>query len=164
MIHSKSRIAIALALGMVLAVSVVAITSLQKTAEAQRSQDLKRVIGTFNEASEAHDAEGHSAHEVVYYVYPQEGIIYTGQLTFSTSIPVDILVYHDVTGEEDTAGLTLHKVNDRTYAVTALMKNSTGGSVEFTGAGILAHKVLAEGETSADFNSAASVFAIPRKY
>jgi hypothetical protein len=160
----KNRIAIALALGVILAASVVAISALQNTAEAQGTQAPKRIIGSIAEASQPHDAEGHSAHEVVYYVYPREDYMYTGQVTFSTSIPVDILVYHDVTGDEDTSGLTLHNVNGRTYAVTALMKNTTAGTVEFAGAGVLAHKVLAEGEESADFNTAASIFAYARKY
>jgi hypothetical protein len=161
---NKNHIAIALALGVVLAAGIVAIGTLQNTAEAQRTDSPKRVIGSIAEASQSHDAEGHSAHQAVYYVYPHEGHMYTGQVTFSTSIPVDILVYHDVTGDEDTAGLTLHTVNGRTYAVTTLMKNATAGTVEFAGAGILAHKVLGEGEESAEFNTAASIFAHARKY
>lgn len=164
MSSNKNRIAIALALGVILATSVVAVGTLQNTADAQGTQSPKRIIGSIAEASQPHDAEGHSAHEAVYYVYPHEGHIYTGQVTFSTSIPVDILVYHDVTGDEDAAGLTLHNVNGRTYAVTTLLKNSTAGTVEFAGAGILAHKVLAEGEESADFNTAASIFAHARRY
>lgn len=164
MTHNKNRTAIALALGIVLAVSIVAVSTLQNAAEAQGPSAPKRIVGTIAEASQPHDAEGHSAHQVVYYVHPYEGYLYQGTVTFATSAPVDILAYHDVTGEEDTSGLTLHKVDGRTYAVATLMKNTTAGTVEFVGAGILAHKVLAEGEESADFNTAASTFAFARKH
>lgn len=162
--NNKNRVAIALALGIVLTVSTVAVTAFQNTAEAQDTQPPKRIVGTVAEDSQPHDAEGHSAHQVVYYVYPHEGYLYDGKVTFATSAPVDILVYHDVTDQEDTAGLTLHVINGRTYAVTTAMKGATSGTVEFIGAGVLAHKVIGEGEESAEFNTAASTFAFARKH
>jgi alkylation response protein AidB-like acyl-CoA dehydrogenase len=162
--NKQNRMAIALALGIVLAVSVLAVTTLQNSAEAQGPSAPKRIVGTIVEASQPHDAEGHSAHQAVYYVRPHEGYLYDGKLTFTTSSPVDILVYHDVTGQEHTEGLTLHKVDGRTYAVTTAMKGATSGTVEFIGAGILAHKVKGEGEDSANFNTAASIFAYARMH
>ena len=162
--NNKSRMAIVLALGIVLAVSVVAVAALQNTAEAQGPSAPKRIVGTIAQASQSHDAEGHAAHQAVYYVHPYEGYLYQGTVTFTTSAPVDILVYHDVTGQEGTEGLTLHTVDGRTYAVSTAMKGATSGTVEFIGAGILAHKVLGEGEDSADFNTAASTFAYARKH
>ena len=164
MTYNKNHVAIALTLGIVLVVSVIAIAALQNSAEAQTSDPPKRIVGTIAKASQPHDAEGHSAHGVVYFVYPHEGYLYDGKVTFTTSVPVDILVYHDVTGQEDTAGLTLHKVNGQTYAVTTAMKGASSGTVEFVGAGILAHKVVGEGEDSAEFNAAASTFAYARKH
>lgn len=163
MIRKMNRTLIALSLGIVLAASVIAVAALQDTAEAQ-TEAPKRIVGTAAQASQPHDAEGHSSHGAVYYVYPHEGYLYDGEVTFSTSTPVDILVYHDVTDQNDTSGLTLHTVNGRTYAVTTAMKNVTSGTVEFLGAGVLAHKVVSEEEESADFNMAGSVFAYARKH
>lgn len=98
----------------------------------------RRITETFAEQSGPHNAEGHSAHQALYFVYPIEGKIYDGRVTFTSTSGVDILVYHDVTGA-NTTGLTVHKVDGRSYAVTPLLKNVTSGTVDFLGAGILAH-------------------------
>jgi hypothetical protein len=160
---NKILVAIALALGVSLVVSGIAVGMLQTT-EARTADVPKRIIETVAKASEPHDAEGHETHGAVYFVYPQEGFIYDGKVTFVASRPVDIMIYHDVTGQEDTEGLPLHVVNGRTYAVTTAMRDVTSGTVEFIGAGILAHKVIGPGEESADFNTAATIFAFARRF
>ncbi len=113
---------------------------------------------TITQQSEPHDAEGHSAHQVVYMVYPTEGMIYEGSITFTSTRSVDVFVYHDVTWAEaeDTAGLNIHKVNGRLYAVTTLLKNASSGTVQFAGAGILAH-VHSETEGEGEYNLVASM-------
>ena len=114
----------------------------------------RRIDETFVEQSGSHNAEGHSAHQALYLVYPIEGKIYDGRVTFTSTSGVDILVYHDVTGANAT-GLTVHKVDGRSYAVTALVKNVTSGTVDFVGAGILAHTA-----TSNPYTVVATVNAI----
>ena len=98
----------------------------------------RRIAETFVEQSAAHNAEGHSAHQALYLVYPLEGKIYNGRATFTSTSGVDILAYHDVTGA-NTTGLTIHKVDGRSYAVTTLLRNVTSGTVDYVGAGLLAH-------------------------
>lgn len=114
----------------------------------------RRIAETFVEPSGAHNAEGHSAHQALYLVYPLEGKLYDGRVTFTSSSGVDILVYHDVTGNNAT-GFTVHKVDGRDYAVTTLLKNTTSGTVDFVGAGVLAHTA-----TSNPYSVVASVQAI----
>ncbi|MGI0038002.1 MAG: hypothetical protein ACRD99_06565 [Nitrososphaera sp.] len=101
----------------------------------------RRVTGTLVKQSSAHDAEGHSAHQAAYILLAQPGFVYNGALTFSSNRPVDILVYHDVTGTdaETVKGISVHVVNGKSYAVTSILKNVTSGSASFVGSGILAH-------------------------
>jgi hypothetical protein len=114
----------------------------------------RRIADTFVEQSSAHNAEGHSSHQALYFVYPLEGKIYNGRVTFTSTGGVDILAYHDITGG-NTTGLTIHKVDGRSYAVTTLLKNATSGTVDFVGAGLLAHTA-----SSSPYTVAASVQAI----
>lgn len=124
----------------------------------------KRIAGTIAQASASHDADGHSLHQAVYFVHPEKDYVYRGAVTFTASRGVDIFVYHDVTGKEDSvSGLKLHTLQGRTYAVTTAMKNATAGTVEFIGAGILAHVHVDEGGSPGDFNIAASIDAQGKK-
>jgi hypothetical protein len=102
----------------------------------------RRISETFVIDSSSHDAKGHSSHQASYLLYPQANHIYSGLLTFSSTRPVDILVYHDVTGID--AKVATHEVNGRSYAVTTMLKNATGGTVQFAGAAVLAHTVDGE--------------------
>ena len=102
----------------------------------------RRISETFVIDSSSHDAKGHSSHQASYLLYAQTNYIYSGLLTFSSTKPVDILVYHDVAGID--AKVTMHEVNGRSYAVTTMLKNTTAGTVSFAGAGILAHTVDGE--------------------
>lgn len=105
----------------------------------------KRIIGTLVVQSSPHNAEGHSSHQAAYLLYPQGGrYVYSGTLTFSSTKPIDLMVYHDVTGSagaiNGTKGLAIHEVDGRSYVVTTLLKNATSGTVAgFAGSAVLAH-------------------------
>lgn len=71
-------------------------------------------------------------------MYQQGNCLYSGTVTFSSTKPVDILVYRDVTGV-NTGDITVHNVEGKSYAVTTLLENATKGTVDFVGAAILAH-------------------------
>jgi hypothetical protein len=112
-------------------------------AEAQANKFTRRISVTSVETSVAHNAEGHSSHQVVNFFSPQDGSIYSGRLTFTSSKGVDIIAYHDITGQNAT-GLKTWKVGDKTYATTTLLTNATAGTVDFVGAGILAHSAASD--------------------
>jgi hypothetical protein len=101
----------------------------------------RRVTGTVVKQSSPHDAVGHSSHQAAYMLMAQPGYLYNSAVTFSSTRPVDILVYHDITGTdpETVSGVAVHVVDGRTFAVTTMLKNVTSGSVNFVGSGILAH-------------------------
>lgn len=106
----------------------------------------RRISETVVKQSTSHNAEGHSPHQAAYLLLAQNGYIYNGAVTFSTTKPVDILVYHEVTAfsTDNLGGIAVHVVNGTRYAVTTLMKNVTSGSVDFAGAGILVHTAASD--------------------
>jgi hypothetical protein len=106
----------------------------------------RRVTGTIVRQSSAHNAEGHSSHQAAYLLLAQPGYLYNSAVTFSSSRPVDILAYHEITGTatETLSGVAVHVVDGRSFAVTTLLKNVTSGSVNFVGSGVLAHTAAAD--------------------
>jgi hypothetical protein len=142
---TKLRIsAISTAVGVVLMLAIGVSLMAAQDAEAQ-AKNMKWVRGSWIQESTSHNAEGHSAHQVVNFFNPQDGFIYNGKVTFTSTKGVDIIAYHDITDQSTAAtGLTTWKVGDKTYATTPLMKNVTSGTVEFVGAGLLAHSASSD--------------------
>lgn len=142
---TKLRIsAISTAVGIVLMLAIGVSLMAAQDAEAQ-AKNMKWVRGSWIQESTSHNAEGHSTHQVVNFFNPQDGFIYNGKVTFTSTKGVDIIAYHDITDQSTAAtGLTTWKVGDKSYATTPLMKNVTSGTVEFVGAGLLAHSASSD--------------------
>lgn len=128
-----------MAIGIVIVLAVGTSFMTAQDAEAQ-AKYTKWVRGSWVQTSISHNAEGHSAHQVVHFFSPQDGFIYNGKVTFTSSKGVDIIAYHDITNQStNTTGLKIWKVEGKTYAVTTLLTNVTSGTVDFVGSGLLAH-------------------------
>lgn len=92
--------------------------------------------------SVAHNAIGHESHQVVQFIEPKNNTLYKGIITFTSSIPIDIIAYHDISNIADTVNKTTIKpwvVDGKTYAPTTIMKNITSGTIDFIGSGITTH-------------------------
>ena len=90
----------------------------------------------------AHNAIGHESHQVVQFIEPKNNTLYKGIITFTSSIPIDIIAYHDISNIADMVNKTTIKpwiVAGKTYAPTTIMKNVTSGTVDFIGSGITTH-------------------------
>ena len=44
-----------------------------------------------------HNAVNHESHQVVHFIEPLDNVLYSGMITFTSSIPVDIISLHDIT-------------------------------------------------------------------
>jgi hypothetical protein len=95
-----------------------------------------------------HNAKGHESHQAVQLQNASQGMVYKGTVTFSSSKPVDIIAYEDVTGQQQqntsATATNVWDVNGNKYAPKTLMKNVTEGTVNFEGAGILTHSTSSE--------------------
>jgi hypothetical protein len=149
MTYTGKSVATALAIAVVAGIvaSTAIIIAIQQ-AEAQSTTFTRRVAGSWVQTSSSHNAEGHSTHQVVNFYNPQPNAVYSGKVTFTASKGVDIIAYHDITGQNTTAVKTW-KIGDKTYATTTLMTNVTSGTVDFVGSGLLAHSVASDPYTVA---------------
>jgi hypothetical protein len=89
-----------------------------------------------------HNAVGHETHQVVQFIEPLNNTLYKGIITFTSSIPIDVIAYHDISNNVDKLNKTTIKpwiVNGKTFAPTTIMKNVTSGTVDFIGSGITTH-------------------------
>jgi hypothetical protein len=141
--NTKLRL-LAVSTAIVLALSVGISLLAAQDAEAQ-ARNTKWVKGSWVQSSVPHNAEGHSAHQVVNFFTPQDGYIYNGKVTFTSSKGVDIIAYHDITNQSgNTTGFKIWKIEGKTYGVTTLMTNVTSGTVEFVGSGLVAHSTSSD--------------------
>ena len=82
---------------------------------------------------------GHEAHQIIRVLEPSDGIIYSGTLTYTASIPVDIVVIHEI-DNADARGQPIWKIDDDTvYGWTFVDVSSASGTFEYAGAGLLLH-------------------------
>jgi hypothetical protein len=130
---------ISMGIGVVLMLAIGTSLMAAQDAEAQ-AKNTRWVRGSSVQTSISHNAEGHSAHQVVNFFSPQDGFVYNGKVTFTSTKGVDIIAYHDITDQStNITGLTIWKVAGKSYATTTLMRNVTSGTVDFVGSGLLAH-------------------------
>jgi plastocyanin len=117
-----------LVLGMILAP-----IAMEQFAEGKR---LKRIVQTETLDSKPHRATGHESHQAIEVLSPMDNVLYKGTLSYTASKPVDVFVYHKLTGEG--TGQTVHEMGGVKYAVE---KAATGSSnnTRFTGDAVLFH-------------------------
>ena len=132
-----ASITIAAAVGLMLAIGANMLAAPDAEAQARNAVIVR---GSWVQASNSHNAEGHSGHQVVNFFSPEEGLVYNGKVTFTSTKGIDVIAYHDISEQStNTTGLAVWKVAENTYATTTLMKNVTSGTIEFVGSGLLAH-------------------------
>jgi hypothetical protein len=134
MISERNISAQSLAIGfliVVIAGMVVLLDNDQTQAQQQPQESAQRSV--------QHTAKGHESHQVVHLQNVSEGTVYKGTVTFNSSKPVDIIAYEDITGQTANGTVKVWDMDGKQYAAKTLMTNVTDGTVNFQGAGILAH-------------------------
>jgi len=82
---------------------------------------------------------GHSNEQMAIVLPPNNGTIYHGSITYSSSQPVQIIIFHQI-DKSDSKGQPTWTVDSNTfYATTTIDSNSNGGSLDFTGSAIGLH-------------------------
>lgn len=139
-----------LIMGSLFSYSIISISAQQDTTTLSNTQIKKSVT---------HNAVGHESHQVVQFVEPLNNTLYKGIVTFTSSIPIDIIAYHDISNIADKLDKTVIKpwiANGKTFVPTTIMKNVTSGTVDFIGSGITTH--IPYNQT---YDVAYSIHAIP---
>ncbi|MDB4342217.1 hypothetical protein N9998_00565 [Nitrosopumilus sp.] len=95
---------------------------------------------------------GHENQQLALILSPNEGTIYDGSMTFTSSDLVKVLVLHEI-NQNDVKGQDTWTVNENTiYGLSLIDPEKKSGSFEFTGAGLALHST-----NSKEFTTTVSV-------
>ena len=95
---------------------------------------------------------GHENHQLAVILSPNEGTIYDGSMTFTSSESVKVVVLHEIS-HNDVHGQDVWNVNEGTiYGLSLIDPEKKSGSFEFTGAGVALHST-----NSKEFTTTVSV-------
>ena len=95
---------------------------------------------------------GHENHQLAFILSPNEGTLYDGSMTFTSSEYVNIVVLHEI-NQNDVQGQDTWNVNENTvYGLSLIDPEKKSGSFEFTGAGLALHS-----SNSKEFTTTVSV-------
>jgi len=83
--------------------------------------------------------QGHNNHQLALILSPNEGTIYDGSMTFTSSEPVQIIILHEINSQE-SKGQPIWTVDGKTiYGLSLVDLQKNSGSFEFTGAALALH-------------------------
>jgi hypothetical protein len=112
----------------------------------------KKVHFTQTITSSQDPGQGHENHQLSLILSPNEGTIYDGSMTFTSSEPVQIVVLHEINPQE-SKGQPIWTVDGKTiYGLSLVDLKKSSGSFEFTGAALALHSL-----NSKEFTSTVSV-------
>ena len=112
----------------------------------------KKIHFTQTMTSSQDPGQGHENHQLSLILSPNEGTIYDGSMTFTSSEPVQIVVLHEITSQ-DSKGQPTWSVDGKTiYGLSLIDLQKKSGSFEFTGAALALHS-----PNSKEFTSTVSV-------
>jgi hypothetical protein len=96
--------------------------------------------------------QGHENHQLSLILSPNEGTIYDGSMTFTSSEPVQIVVLHEINLRESKGQPTWTVDGKTIYGLSLIDLQKNSGSFEFTGAALGLHT-----PNSKEFTSTVSV-------
>ncbi len=99
----------------------------------------KKIHFTQTITSSQDPGQGHQNHQLALILSPNEGTLYDGSMTFTSSEPVQLVVLHEINSQE-AKGQPIWTVNGNTvYGLTLIDLGEKSGSFEFTGAALALH-------------------------
>ncbi len=99
----------------------------------------KKIHFTQTITSSQDPGQGHENHQLALILSPNEGTIYDGSMTFTSSEPVQIVVLHEIIAPQ-SKGQPIWTVDGKTiYGLSLIDLQKNSGSFEFTGAALALH-------------------------
>ena len=111
----------------------------------------KKIHFTETIISSQDPGQGHENHQLALILSPNEGTIYDGSMTFTSSEPVQIVVLHEISSQESKGQPTWTVDGKTIYGLSLIDLQKNSGSFEFTGAALALHS------TTKEFTSTVSV-------
>ncbi len=99
----------------------------------------KKIHFTETITSSQDPGQGHENHQLALILSPNEGTIYDGSMTFTSSDPVQIVVLHEISSQESKGQPTWTVDGKTIYGLSLIDLQKNSGSFEFTGAALALH-------------------------
>ena len=112
----------------------------------------KKIHFTQTITSSQDPGQGHENHQLALILSPNQGTIYDGSMTFTSSEPVQIVVLHEINFQESKGQPTWSVDGKTVYGLSLIDLQEKSGSFEFTGAALALHS-----PNSKEFTSTVSV-------
>lgn len=108
----------------------------------------KKIHFTQTITSSQDPGQGHQNHQLALILSPNEGTLYDGSMTFTSSEPVQIVVLHEI-NSQDAKGQPTWTVDGNTiYGLSLIDLKEKSGSFEFTGSALALYSPNSEKFTS----------------
>ena len=105
---------------------------------------VKKIHFTQTVTSSQDPGQGHENHQLAFILSPNEGTLYDGSMTFTSSEPVQIIVLHELDSRE-SKGQPIWTVDGNTvYGLSLIDLQKKSDSFEFTGAALALHSTTKE--------------------
>ena len=99
----------------------------------------KKIHFTQTVTSSQDPGQGHQNHQLALILSPNEGTLYDGSMTFTSSKPVQIIVLHEINSQEAKGQPTWTVDGNTVYGLSLIDLEENSGSFEFTGAALALH-------------------------
>ena len=99
----------------------------------------KKIHFTETIVSSQDPGQGHENHQLALILSPNEGTIYDGSMTFTSSEPVQIVVLHEISSQQSKGQPTWSVDGKTIYGLSLIDLQKNSGSFEFTGAALALH-------------------------
>ena len=128
---------IAILIIVIFAVSIISVSSISDQFVDAGSR--KKIHFTQTITSSQDPGQGHQNHELALILSPNEGTLYDGSMTFTSSKPVQIVVLHEISSQEAKGQPTWTVDGNTVYGLSLIDLEEKSGSFEFTGAALALH-------------------------
>ena len=130
------RLTVALAMAALVIIAAVMVSGAPD--QAAEAKSVRKVHFTETVESGSDPGKGNKGQQMAILLSPNPGTIYVGTITYAASIPVKIMILHEL-DDGDDVNQPVWTINDDTkYAVTFL-EPETSGTVTFAGSALALH-------------------------
>ena len=137
---------IAILLVGIFAVGIISASSISEQFADAGSR--KKIHFTQTITSSQDPGKGHENHQLALILSPNEGTLYDGSMTFTSSVPVQLVVLHEINSQEAKGQPTWTVDGNTVYGLSLIDLQEKSGSFEFTGAALALHSPNSEKFTS----------------
>ena len=104
----------------------------------------KKIHFTQTITSSQDPGKGHENHQLALILSPNEGTLYDGSMTFTSSVPVQLVVLHEINSQEAKGQPTWTVDGNTMYGLSLIDLQEKSGSFEFPGAALALHSTNSE--------------------